>query len=193
MIRVNLAGTAKKKAAKPGLKFALPNNAMPFILIGIVLATVGGGYWWYASLSASQADLQTKITAAQQQKAALDAVIKQDQIYEGRKKTLENRIRIIEDLQRNQVSPVISLDQLDDAIDKTQYVWLSQLDQNNAIFSMSGTATSVNAIADLVSNLQRTGYFHNINFLNATDSQGNFTFSLTCEFAPPKPAERGGN
>jgi len=193
MIKVNLAGTAKKKATRSGFKIALPTNAMPFVLIFIVLGSGGGGYWWYSSLSATQADLTLKISQAQAQKAALDAVIKADQVYEGRKKTLENRIKVIEDLTRNQVSPVLSLDILDDAIEKTQYVWLTQLDQNNAVFSMSGTGTSPTAVADFASNLEHTGYFHNINIVNGQDAKGNFTFTLTCEFAPPKPSEHGGD
>ena len=43
-------------------------------------------------------DLNAKIAALQAQKASLDAVIKQDQIYENRKKALESRIKIIESL-----------------------------------------------------------------------------------------------
>ena len=77
-------------------------------------------------------------------KAQLDAIIKQDQIYEARKKALENRVRIIEGLQKNQVSPVVALDVLSRAIDRTQYVWLSTLDQSNATFTMSGMSTSLN-------------------------------------------------
>ena len=61
---------------------------------------------------------------------------------------LENRVNIIEGLQKNQVSPVVALDQLAQAVHKTQYVWLSTLDQNNAVFNMSGMGTSLNAIAD---------------------------------------------
>ena len=89
---------------------------------------------------------------------------------------------------------------LDDAIDRTQFVWLSNLDQNNTVFSMSGTGTSVNAIADFVSNLEGTGYFRNVNLVNAQDAAGNYTFSMTCEFAPnlqvqaaATPATKGGN
>jgi hypothetical protein len=85
------------------------------------------------------------------------------------------------------------LDILDDAIDRTHFVWLSNLDQNNAIFSMAGTGTSVNAIADFVSNLEATGYFRNINLQNAQDSAGNYTFSMTCEFSLPAAPAKGAN
>ena len=199
MIRVNLIGASRKKA-KAQFKLPLPSSSTPIALLLIVLGSAVFGYSWYSGLAAESARLDVEIQAAQARKAQLDAVIKQDQIYEARKKMLENRVNIIEGLQKNQVSPVVALDVLSRAIDKTQYVWLSSLDQSNAVFNMSGMSTSLLAIADLYSNLQATGYFKNIDVSNAQDSSGNFTFALKCEFAPPSttvPAELvtpvGGN
>jgi Tfp pilus assembly protein PilN len=190
MIKVNLIGAGRKKA-KAGAKLSLPTSFVPFLLIGIALAFIGGGYWWYASLTKQVADLDAKIAQATAQKAALENVIKQDQIYEGRKKALENRVKIIEGLQRNQVSPVVALDELSEAVDRTKFVWLSSLDQNNTILSMSGIGTTLDAIADFYTNLNATGYFKNIDISNATDANGNFSFSLRCEFSPPKPSANG--
>ena len=185
MIKVNLAGTPRKKTAKAGMSFSLSGKALPIVLGLIVLGSVAGGYLWYDSLATQNSAITENIARLEMQKAQLDAVIKQDAIYETRKKALENRIKIIEGLKRSQVSPVVSLDVLSDAINKTEFVWLASLDQNNAIFSMSGTGTSVNAIADFVTNLEATGFFKNINLSNAQDASGNFTFSMSCEFSPP--------
>ena len=203
MIKVNLSGIGVKKAVGgPGAKAAGSQNALPLFLVLIIALAGVGGYWWYSGVSNQLASLNDQISQAEVQMRELDAVIKQDQVYGARKAALENRIKIIEGLQRNQVSPVVSLDFLAQAIAQTNYVWLSSLDQNNAIFSMSGTGTSVNAIADFVTNLERTRYFHNINLVNAQDAQGNFTFTMSCEFAPPAaaqlepapaPAPTGGN
>ncbi|PYS09012.1 MAG: hypothetical protein DMG15_25220 [Acidobacteria bacterium] len=197
MIKVNLGGHKKAKSAT---KFTLPQNYTPVVLLAIAAGFVGYGYWWYSSLNVQIADLDNKINQAQAQKAALDNVIKQDQIYEGRKKALENRVKVIEGLQKGQVSPVVALDQLSEAVQRTQYVWLSNLDQNNAVLTMSGVGTSLNAIADFYTNLTATGYFKNIDVSNAQDSAGNFVFSLKCEFSPPRnpapagqPAAAGGN
>ena len=188
MIKVNLSGRNKKKASRAGAKLSMPSvptSMTPILLLMILLGSGGFGYWWYSTLTAQAEDLTAKIQQAQAQKAQLEAVIKQDQVYEARKKALENRIMIIEDLQRSQVSPVVALDALSQAIDKTNYVWLSNLDQNNAVLTMNGLGTSLLAIADFYTNLQATGYFKNIDVSNAQDSAGNFTFALKCEFAPP--------
>jgi len=187
MIKVNLRGHKQPKSAA---KFVSPKNYTPVVLLAVALGFAGYGYWWYSSLTNHVADLDNQITQAQ--KAALDNVIKQDQIYEARKKTLENRVKVIEGLQRNQVSPVMALDQLSEAVQRTQFVWLSNLDQNNAILTMNGVGTSLNAIADFYTNLTATGYFKNIDVSNAQDSAGNFVFSLKAEFSPPRTAAPAG-
>jgi Tfp pilus assembly protein PilN len=201
MIKVNLSGIGVKKAGGgSGVKATSSENALPLFLVLIIAIAGVGGYWWYSGVSNNLAGLNDQISQAEVQMRELDEVIKQDQVYEARKVALENQIKIIEGLQRNQVSPVVSLDFLAQAIAQTDYVWLSSLDQNNTIFNMSGTGTSVNAIADFVTNLERTRYFHNINLVNAQDAQGNFTFTMSGEFAPPvaaaqepAPAPTGGN
>ena len=117
------------------------------------------------------------------------------------RKLVENRVKVIEGLQKNQVSPVLALDQLADAIQQTQFVWLSSLEQKDVILNMAGTGTSLNAIADFYSNLNATGYFKNIDIGQTQETGGNFTFSLKCEFAPPRlvashapqPIAAGGN
>jgi Tfp pilus assembly protein PilN len=205
MIKVNLVGTTKRKPVKisgAGPRIEVPTNVLPIILFLIVVGTAVGGYMWYSSLSTQNATLDATIGNLQAQKAALDAVIKENAIYEARKKALENRIKVIEGLKRNQVNPIIALDVLSEAIERTKFVWLTQLDQNNATLSMNGVGTSVNAIADFVTYLEGTHYFRNPELAHATDSAGNFTFSLKCEFAPPAntpvpaaddAATRGGN
>jgi Tfp pilus assembly protein PilN len=190
MIKVNLAGTPRKSSfSKSSFSLSGPKmNAdlgLQLAMILIAVGAVAGGYLWQRNLTMTLNDLNGRIAQAQAQKAHFEKVIKEDKIYETRKKEILNRIKIIEGLKRDQISPVVSLDALGQAVDHTNYVWLNNLDQNNAVFSMSGTGTSVNAIADFVSNLESTGYFHNVNLVNAQDAHGNFTFSMTCEFAPP--------
>lgn len=200
MIKVNLIGASRKKV-KAGAKLAMPSSATPIVLLVIVLGSAAFGYWWYSQVTGESAKLDADIKTAEARKAQLEAVINQDKIYEARKKALENRVKVIENLQKNQVSPVMALDVLSEAVDRTQYVWLNTLDQNNAVFTMSGLGTSLIAIADFYTNLQATGYFKNIDVSNATDSAGNFTFALKCEFAPPalpapanaQPAPARGN
>lgn len=186
MIRVNLIGGPKKKAgAAKGRGFQMPTNLLPLLWSGIILGAVAYGYLWRSDLTSQSTELSGRIAAAEAQKATLQSVIDQDEVFEGRKAMLETRIAAIESLQRDQVSPVVSLDILSRAINGTEYVWLSQLGQSDAQFNMSGTGTSNNAIADFMSSLEATGYFRNINLVNMQGAEGAVSFSLSCEFVPP--------
>ena len=186
MIKVNLVGAARNRSGKAGKRIALPTSIMPIVMILIVAGSATAGYWWYSDVTRQSANLDEQITQGEAHKAALDVVIKQDQVYEARKKALENRVKIVEGLQKNQASPVLALDQLAEAVARTQYVWLSSLDQKDAVLNMNGIGTSLNAIADFYSNLNATGYFKNIDLGSSQESAGNFTFSLKCEFSVPR-------
>ena len=189
MIKVNLVGAGRQKKARAGLKISLPASFTPIFLFLMVLGTAGGGFLWYSRLTSKLADLEEKKTAAEKQKEALEAVIKADQVFEARKKALENRVKIIEGLQKNQTSPVVALDQLAEAVERTKYVWLSNLDQRDAVLNLAGTATSLNAIADFSSNLNATGYFRNVDpGSTQVDGNGNWSFTIRCEFSPPRLA-----
>ena len=196
MIRVNLSGAPKRKGKGAGAGAAsppVPSRALPLFLIMIVVIAAAGGYLWYAQLKGQTEEINQQITKMKVEQDRLAVIIKEDQIYEKRKKALEARIAIIESLKSSQVSPVRSLDILADAIERTKFVWLTSLDQKEAIFTMAGTGTSVNAIADFVSNLEATGFFRNINLQNAQDASGNYTFSMTCEFALPEAPAKEAN
>jgi Tfp pilus assembly protein PilN len=187
MIKVNLVGMNSKKAVKPATtKVSAPTSVTPLFHLLIVGAFVGYGYWWHSSLSTQSANLSVEISTLEDRRTALEAVIKQDVIYEARKKMLENRVKIIESLQKNHVSPVLAMDQLAEAVSRTQYVWLSSLEQKDAVLSMNGTGTSLNAIADFYTNLNATGYFRNVDIGPSLESADYYTFSIKCEFAPPR-------
>jgi Tfp pilus assembly protein PilN len=195
MIRVNLAGTAKKKVVKAAARAAGPSKSLPMLHLLIMIGAVIGGYLWYSSLSTKTADLTAQIAAKEAEQKKLEDIIRQDAVYEARKVALESRIKIIEGLKDNQVSPVIMLDKLAEVIDNTRFVWLSSFTQNNNSISLAGTATSLDALAAFVGNMQVAGNFQNIEVKNFED-RGNVAFNMTGDFAPPvvpKPAPKEGN
>ncbi|HEX4999133.1 MAG TPA: PilN domain-containing protein [Terriglobia bacterium] len=196
MIRVNLADKAKKRVAAA----ATPRSSMnllPLIHLMIVVGTALGGYLWYSSLTSQIESLDANIRAEEEQRQKLEAVYKQNQTFEARKRMLESRLKVVRSLRANQVSPVVSLDKISDAVTRTNqrehhpYIWLSRLEQNSSIFNVTGVSTSVLGIADFIANLESTGYFRNIVQFNAQDSAGNYNFTLSCEYAPPRTSAPG--
>ena len=75
-----------------------------------------------------------------------------------------------------------------ETINNTEAVWLNNVKDLGGSVDIEGMALSADAVANLISNLQKTGYFKNIEIKEAAqdetvkDMQA-FQFSLTCEKA----------
>ena len=75
-----------------------------------------------------------------------------------------------------------------ETVNNTEAVWLNNLKDEGGSVSIDGMALSPDAVANLISNLQKTGYFRNVEIKETMqddtvkDMQA-FQFTLTCEKA----------
>jgi Tfp pilus assembly protein PilN len=75
---------------------------------------------------------------------------------------------------------------LGETVNGTEQVWLSKMDDSGPSVNLEGTALSANAVANLISNLQKTGFFKTVEMKETyqdeqvKDMQA-FQFTLTCE------------
>ena len=82
--------------------------------------------------------------------------------------------------------PVNLLAMLGETVNGTEAVWLKSMDDTGSNVSLEGTALSADAVANLIANLQKTGFFKTVEiketFQDETikDMQA-FQFTLTCE------------
>src|SRR5215831_5543875 len=105
MIRVNLSGVPKKKGGGGRLSevasaSAGPSRAIPLLLLLIVIGSAAAGWLWYSRLAGQLEDVNKQLVREQAERDKLALIIKQDQIFEARKKSLEARIAVIEGLKR---------------------------------------------------------------------------------------------
>ena len=95
---------------------------------------------------------------------------------------------VIDQLRQNQTGPVSLLAMISDTVNETEAVWLNSMQDQGANVAIDGTAWSSAAVANLITNLQKTGYFKNIEIKETyqdetvRDMQA-FQFTLTCEKA----------
>jgi Tfp pilus assembly protein PilN len=192
MIRINLLGTPKPKSKRARVAIAAPamelgevgSPAMK-ILVAIVLAGGLNAAYWY------QLDHQSQVIAANmkvaEQKNRELASVKAK--YLERQKQADNykhRVDVIDQLRKAQIGPVNLLDTLGQTVNGTEAVWLNSMKTQGANISIQGMALSADAVANLISNLQKTGYFKNIEIKetfqddSVKDMQA-FQFELTCE------------
>ncbi|MGA2353460.1 MAG: PilN domain-containing protein [Terriglobales bacterium] len=193
MIRINLLGSPKPKGKKgPAINmpsFDFGNLGGPILQVAVVLLIAGAanaGYWY--RLDREKSSIEVQMRAAEQKNRTLaDIKVK----YLERQKQAEaykRRVDVIDQLRKDQSGPVSLLSMIADTVNGTEAVWLNSMQDQGANVAIDGTALSSDAVANLITNLQKTGFFRNIEIKesyqddNVKDMQA-FQFTLTCEKA----------
>jgi Tfp pilus assembly protein PilN len=193
MIRINLLGGAKPKGKKgPAVSmpsFEFGNLGGPIVQVAAVLVIAGAlnaGYWYQLDREKKSIEVQARI-AEQKNRELADIKAK----YMERQKQADNykrRVDVIDQLRANQAGPLSLLAMVGDTINNTEAVWLNSMQDQGANVAIDGTALSSDAVANLISNLQKTGFFRNIEIKESYQDDGvkdmqAFQFTLTCEKA----------
>jgi len=192
MIRINLLGTAKPKGKRgsaavtaPTIEFGEVGSPKVKVLVAIMIAVAFNAGYWYR-LDHQAQDIATKMKVAEQQNRELSGVKAK---YLERQKQDDNykrRVDVIDQLRASQSGPVNLLNTIGDTINGTEAVWLSSMKDQGSNISIQGMALSTDAVANLIQNLQKTGFFKNIEIKETyqdetvKDMQA-FQFELTCE------------
>jgi Tfp pilus assembly protein PilN len=191
MIRINLLGTAKPKKGKKGRKlFAMPqlttDGPSPLIAGLAVLVVAGAGlYFYYIQLQSTHEKLQTSLAEANKSIASMvkvkQAFLEHQRDYDA----VKRRFDVIDQLRAGQLGPVPLMTSLSDTVNKTDGVWLLNMKDDGASVSLDGVALGPNSVANLMTNLRRSGYFKTVE-LHETAQEDNqklqtFSFSLVCE------------
>ncbi len=196
MIRINLLGQARPKAARR----AVPLEAtLQVVLLGLALVFAFGVLWyhWYA-MNEDVKQRRAQIQSLSSEKARLQNLKMQVEGFERQKAVLQQRISVIEELQRNRTGAQELLDALANTVTRTDTLWLTSLSRKGNTLTLEGSAGSINAVANFITQLKRSGYFQKIEIKESHQDERNtaiqtFNFTLTADFAlppqgPVKPA-----
>src|SRR5450759_2984105 len=193
MIRINLLGSPKPKGKKnAGVSmpsFELGNLGGPLVQVAAVLliaCALNAGYWYQLDREKKSIEVQARL-AEQKNRELADIKVR----YMERQKQADSykrRVDVIDQLRKNQSGPVSLLAMIGDTVNSTEAVWLNSMQDQGASVAIDGTALSSDAVANLISNLQKTGFFRNIEIKesyqdDAVKDMQAFQFTLTCEKA----------
>lgn len=191
MIRINLLGQVRPKAARRPVD---TGGALPalFIIAGLVLGIVVLGalyYTWQRELTAQN----NKIKQLQAQKTDLESVKQQVEAFEKQKAVLVQRVRTIEQLQRDRTGGQDLLDMVANTVSRTENLWLTTMTRKGSNLSIEGSSASVNAVANFITALKRSGYFQKVEIKETKQDDKNtalqtFNFQLSAEITPPAMA-----
>ncbi len=194
MIRINLLGTPKPKGGKKSVAVSMPtmevgNVGSPLLQVVAVLAVVAAvnGLYWYR-LDHAKKVIEVQMRAAEQKNRELADIKARYMERQKQADAYKRRVDVIDQLRKNQTGPVNLLAMVGDTVNNTEAIWLNSLQDQGPNVAIDGMALSSDAVANLISNLQKTGFFKNIEIRETyqddtvKDMQA-FQFTLTCEKA----------
>jgi type IV pilus assembly protein PilN len=183
MIKINLLGKAKVKAGRTKGIRRPSSQIIPLLMsISVIVISIGIVYFWEKILSQQDLDLTRQISQARKEKIRQESLLKENEIFEKRRKLLETRISVIESLKKNQSGPVQVLDVLSDCVQRTDGLWLKDFVQKDNVITLNGMALgSPNVIADFITSLEHVGRFKNVNLVNVQEIDTKYSFSITFE------------
>jgi Tfp pilus assembly protein PilN len=194
MIRINLLESSKAKSKRAGGSAGPTMPAMemgdmgsPKLKVLVVVLIAGAlnfGYWYRLDRQAKS--IASQMQAAEQKNRELSDVKARFLERQTQANNYKRRVDVIDSLRAGQAGPVNLLAMLGETINGTEAVWLSKMDDSGPSVSLEGTALSADAVATLIGNLQKTGFFKTVEIKETyqdeqiKDMQA-FQFTLTCE------------
>jgi Tfp pilus assembly protein PilN len=194
MIRINLLESSKGKnkraggsvsAAMPAMEMGdLGSPKLKVLVVLLVAGALNAGYWY--RLDRQEKSIASQMAAALQTNRELADVKARFLERQRQADNYKRRVDVIDSLRAGQAGPVNLLAMLGETVNGTEQVWLNKMDDSGPSLNLEGTALSANAVANLISNLQKTGFFKNVEMKetyqdeSVKDMQA-FQFTLTCE------------
>lgn len=170
-------------------------GAMPvaFIGVGVAVGLLVLGFFYY-TWERQLTEENNKIKTLQAQKTELEQTKQQVEAFEKQKAVLQQRVNTIEQLQRDRTGGQELLDMVANTVSRTENLWLTQMTRKGSSLSMDGSSASINAVANFITALKRSGYFQKVEILESKQDDKSqavqtFTFQITAEIAPPQPVQ----
>ena len=204
MIRVNLLATERRagKAASAGFQ-----AGQKMMLIGslLLVLTVAGLGWRYWALGQEEAQIARQIEAEQREEQRLQEILKQVEEFQNRRKLLEARVALIDELRKGQSAPVHMVDQISKAL--PDMTWLTGMSQDGYTLTLQGRCLTLTSLSDFIGNLEASRYFiRPVEIIETTTDtsgrdkgpelivftiRGTFQMAGVESVAPPPPGAKG--
>ncbi len=156
----------------------------------ILIAVINGGYWFV--LDKQKRDVATQMSVAERKNRELSDVKARYMERQHEAESYKRRVDVIDQLRAGQNgpgNPVNLMNTVGDTVNKTEAVWLNTMKDQGPSIDIEGYALSSDAVATLIANLQKTGFFKNVEIKETAQDASikemqAFLFTLTCEKGP---------
>src|SRR6202165_3343990 len=171
MIRINLLGQVRPKSARRPVD---TGAALPVVFIGagLVLGALVLGFFYYTwQKQLNEENGRIKVLTAQ--KADLEQTKLQVEAFEKHKVVLQQRVATIEQLQRDRTGGQELLDMVANTVSRTEKLWLTEMTRKGNTLSLEGSSASINAVANFITALKRSGYFQKVEIQETRQDEKN--------------------
>lgn len=176
MIRINLLPVRQTRKRE-----TVQQQLLAFA--GVLIATIIGCIVWTAYNSSVANDKKEQIAERRKELAQLDKIIGEVNEFTNKKKELEEKLQIIDQLKKGKTGPVRALDDL--ATEIPNRVWLTKLDEKGGSLTLEGVAIDHEDVSAFMKALQKSKYYRNIvlGYSKKATLQGGvvlYEFKITC-------------
>lgn len=192
MIKINLLENSKGKSKRGGGGPSMPTMEMgdmgspklKVLVVVIIAGLFNLGYWY--RLDHQGKAIATRMTIAETKNRELADVKARFLERQTQANAYKRRVDVIDGLRANQTGPVNLMAMMGETVNNTEAVWLNKMDDTGPSVNLEGTALSADAVANLIANLQKTGFFKSVEIKETwqdeqiKDMQA-FQFILTCD------------
>jgi len=200
MIRINLLGQARPKAARKAVPLEATMQIV-FAAVAVCLAVLILGITYYQQQRQLN-ETNKRVSALRAEKASLEQIKQDVERFESQRNVLQQRIDVIESLQRNRSGAQDLLQMVANTVVRVDALWLTSLKSSGDSLDLEGVAGSINAVANFITEMQRSGYFDKVEIKSAKEndlqpSVETYGFSMSAAIAaqhggaatpPPQPA-----
>jgi type IV pilus assembly protein PilN len=182
MIKINLLGSPRAKKVKKASRAQTQIILGGVVLLISLLVTLYGWHWLNGKIELKSEEKSKK----DKELVALKEKVKEVENLESVKKALEEKVRIIDQLKKNQSGPVHLLDELSKTL--PDRVWLISFSESNGSVDLDGKAMSNAELVAFVWNLSHTPLFSNVQLVESRSaSEANtevFSFKMKFQYKP---------
>ena len=189
MIRINLISEGRRpvvaRKAKARVNLGEQDPSL-YILAGGVVVGLLIGLVWYWILNSTLNEVNSDIRKARAEVKELKPILKEVKAFKKKRRQLNTKIDLINDLTAKRRGPVHLMDRVSRAL--PDLVWLKSMNVRGKRVNLSGQALNTNAIAAFIENLSLVPEFKEPDTRNVRRAKRNtYTFQINFRFELPKP------
>jgi type IV pilus assembly protein PilN len=189
MIRINLLPLRAERKTEDTRRMV----SIYVLVVSLVLLILG---WWHISGMRQASYLAGQVASNKAEIARYTKLSEEIKALQVQKAALENKLKVIQDLEKSKTGPVHMLDELASRL-PVQRLWLTSLEQHSRSLKITGEALDNESIATYMRELGASDYISGVDLVSVEQKERDgvklMDFSLTCVLSltgsAPKPAE----